>query len=325
VLAQQLKKFMAERLEKEVERRERAAAEEDIKPILDAPVASTTTVEQPETTQTEAAKPEQATQAAQPQQTAAINSRRASYLNTYEREVLRYTLRYGLLPLCEAFDEEGRPSPMSVIDFIENELRSDCISFVSEVNNATWRKAVDIARGAWREDQLKYEDVLVEKREAALREGQEKIRQEASDLADIHARELQLNDSLDERVKKARAFYARHYIERILCSDSNDAVRRLTTDLVSDKYTLSKVHTKYSHVETEEEKLPDLVPRAVYELKNAILTCDITETQQLIQQVATTGDTQKLSKLIQELIDLNNLKGDFAKYLGERIITPRKM
>jgi DNA primase len=325
VLAQQLKKFMAERLEKEVERRERAAAEEDIKPILDAPVASTTTVEQPETTQTEAAKPEQATQAAQPQQTAAINSRRASYLNTYEREVLRYTLRYGLLPLCEAFDEEGRPSPMSVIDFIENELRSDCISFVSEVNNATWRKAVDIARGAWREDQLKYEDVLVEKREAALREGQEKIRQEASDLADIHARELQLNDSLDERVKKARAFYARHYIERILCSDSNDTVRRLTTDLVSDKYTLSKVHTKYSHVETEEEKLPDLVPRAVYELKNAILTCDITETQQLIQQVATTGDTQKLSKLIQELIDLNNLKGDFAKYLGERIITPRKM
>lgn len=318
VLAQQLKKYMAERLEKEAERRERTEAEESIKPIIenteDIPVEAPT---QPtaETTTT-----------AQPQQPAtAIDSRRRAYLNTYEREVLRYTLRYGLLTLCEAFDDAGNPSPMSVIDFIENELNSDNITFASDVNNATWQKAIDIARGSWRQDRLNYEDVIAQKREEARREGEEKIRTEATDLSDIHAREIALNESLDERVKNARIFYARHYIERILCSDSNDAVRRLTTELVSDKYTLSKVHTKYSHVETEEEKLADLVPRAVYELKNAILTCDITATQQLIQQVAATGDTQRLSELIQELIDLNNLKGDFAKYLGERIITPRKM
>jgi DNA primase len=244
---------------------------------------------------------------------------------TYEREVLRYALRYGVLTLCEAFDDAGNQSMMSVIDYIESELRSDCITFTSETNAATWRKAVDIARGPWNEDRLKYEEVIAKKREEALREGQEKIRQEATDLSDIHARELQLNESLEERTVAARTFYARHYIERILCSDSDDGIRRLTTELVSDKYTLSKVHTKYAKVETEEDRLQDLVPRAVFELKNAILTCDITETQQLIQQVAAAGDTERLSSLIQELIDLNNLKGDFARYLGERIITPRKM
>jgi DNA primase len=230
-----------------------------------------------------------------------------------------------VLTLCEAFDEAGNPAPMSVIDYIESELQSDSITFTSATNVATWQKAVNIARGSWPQDKLSYEDVIAKKREEALLEGQGKIRQEATDLSDIHARELQLNESLDERVKAARNFYARHYIERILCSDSNDDIRRLTTDLVSDKYTLSKVHTKYAHVETEEDKLPDLVPRAVFELKNAILTCDITQTQQLIKQVAATGDSEKLKSLIQELIDLNNLKGDFAKYLGERIITPRKM
>jgi DNA primase len=99
----------------------------------------------------------------------------------------------------------------------------------------------------------------------------------------------------------------------------------LTTDLVSDKYTLSKVHTKYARIETEEDKLQDLVPRAVFELKNAILTCDISHTQQQIHEAAAANDTERLSGLIQELIDLNNLKGDFARYLGERIITPRKM
>jgi DNA primase len=321
VLAQQLKKFMAERLEKEVERQERQAAQESINPIIaETPVETIVTPAQPTADSTTNTPPEQ-----QPQQTAVIDSRRIAYLASYEREVLRYALRYGVLTLCEAFDEAGNPAPMSVIDYIESELQSDSITFTSATNVATWQKAIDIARGSWPQDKLSYEDVIAKKREEALLEGQEKIRQEATDLSDIHARELQLNESLDERVKAARNFYARHYIERILCSDSNDDIRRLTTDLVSDKYTLSKVHTKYAHVETEEDKLPDLVPRAVFELKNAILTCDITQTQQLIKQVAATGDSEKLKSLIQELIDLNNLKGDFAKYLGERIITPRKM
>jgi DNA primase len=320
VLAQQLKKFMAERLEKEVERQERQAAQESINPIIaETPVETIVTPAQPTADSTTNIPPEQ------PQQTTVIDSRRIAYLASYEREVLRYALRYGVLTLCEAFDEAGNPAPMSVIDYIESELQSDSITFTSATNVATWQKAVNIARGSWPQDKLSYEDVIAKKREEALLEGQEKIRQEATDLSDIHARELQLNESLDERVKAARNFYARHYIERILCSDSNDDIRRLTTDLVSDKYTLSKVHTKYAHVETEEDKLPDLVPRAVFELKNAILTCDITQTQQLIKQVAATGDSEKLKSLIQELIDLNNLKGDFAKYLGERIITPRKM
>jgi DNA primase len=326
VLAQQLKKFMAERLEKEAERQERQQAQESIADIIDAPAqepAATTATTATAEPAGENQQPQQSAQHEQPTNT--ISSRRLAYMATYEREVLRYALRYGLLTLCEAFDEEGKPSMMSVIDYIESELRSDCISFTSDINAATWRKAVDIARGSWREDQVKYEDVIAQKREKALREGQEKIRQEATDLSDIHAREIQLNESLDARVIAARTFYARHYIERILCSDSDDGIRRLTTELVSDKYTLSKVHTKYAKIETEEDRLQDLVPRAVFELKNAILTCDITETQQLIQQVAATGDKERLSSLIQELIDLNNLKGDFARYLGERIITPRKM
>jgi DNA primase len=320
VLAQQLKKFMAERLEKESERQERQSAQESIADIIEAPV-QTPTVQTPTATEGQTQQQQQPEQ----QQQNAISSRRIAYMATYEREVLRYALRYGVLTLCEAFDDAGNQSMMSVIDYIESELRSDCITFTSETNAATWRKAVDIARGPWNEDRLKYEEVIAKKREEALREGQEKIRQEATDLSDIHARELQLNESLEERTVAARTFYARHYIERILCSDSDDGIRRLTTELVSDKYTLSKVHTKYAKVETEEDRLQDLVPRAVFELKNAILTCDITETQQLIQQVAAAGDTERLSALIQELIDLNNLKGDFARYLGERIITPRKM
>jgi DNA primase len=325
VLAQQMKKFMAERLEKEAERRERSAAEESIKPIIEAP---TVTIEPSQPTETTTEQTEQPTQPEQQQvqqPATAVNARRMAYLNTYEREVLRYALRYGVLPLCEAIDEEGKPRTMTVIDFIENELNTDSITFVGAANNATWQKAVGIARGSWSADALAYEDVIAQKRAEAEKEGEEKIRQEATNLSDIHAREIQLKESLEQRVLNARNFYARHYIERILCSDSDDAVRRLTTDLVSDKYTLSKVHTKYARIETEDEKLPDLVPRAVYELKNAILTCDITDTQQQIQQAAAENDTARLSGLIKELIDLNNLKGDFAKYLGERIITPRKM
>jgi DNA primase len=322
VLAQQLKKFMAERLEKEAERQERQKAEESIADIVNQPPAEEIVPTPP--VQTQEGKDDGEKQP-QEQKSVVEDKRRQAYMSTYEREVLRYALRYGVLTLCDAFDEAGNQTPMTVIDYIESELRSDCISFTSAANTATWKKAVEIARSTWPADRLRYEDVIKEKREEALREGQEKIREEASDLSDIHAREIQLNESLDERVVKARTFYARHYIERILCSDSDDTIRRLTTDLVSDKYTLSKVHTKYARIETEEDKLQDLVPRAVFELKNAILTCDISHTQQQIQEAAAANDTERLSGLIQELIDLNNLKGDFARYLGERIITPRKM
>ena len=116
------------------------------------------------------------------------------------------------------------------------------------------------------------------------------------------------------------------YIEKVLSSHPDDSIRELTLELVADKHVLSKVHTKYAHVETDEERLGELVPRAIYEYKDAILECRIRKLHDDLKRVASSpsADPEEIRSLMEAHVQLQRLRGEFAKYLGERIINPRK-
>ena len=247
-------------------------------------------------------------------------------LAPFEREVLRLVLRYGVMHLCEAVDENDKPFDMNVLDFIRGELADDGISFADAAHGKLFESICQLVDTEWTEavehnaEEVKAQ--AVEKHE----QGVEQIRREASDLSDIKAREISLDQSIEEFKDKAVAMFARHFIDKTLCSDPDDDVRRLANELAIDRYTLSKVHTKYAHINTEEERLQELAPRVVYELKNAILVCRIAEVKEEIKAAsADPAKSVELSALLQRLMELNALKGEFAKYLGERIITPTKL
>ena len=53
------------------------------------------------------------------------------------------------------------------------------------------------------------------------------------------------------------------------------SISKIALDMIAEKYTLSKIHTKYQTIEGEKERLSELVPRALFELKDAILRYDI--------------------------------------------------
>jgi DNA primase len=99
-------------------------------------------------------------------------------------------------------------------------------------------------------------------------------------------------------------------------------VRRVTTELISEKYVLSKVHTKYAKIETEQDKLNELVPRAIYEWKDAILESQMRDIRQKIKEAG--NNTEELTALMSRQMELKQLKSEFAKFLGERIVAPRK-
>ena len=111
------------------------------------------------------------------------------------------------------------------------------------------------------------------------------------------------------------------YIVKNLISSPEDVVRHITTDLVSEKYVLSKVHTKYAQIATEQDQLDELIPKAVFGWKNAIIEWSIKE---LIAKISTTTDAEQQRELIIRLQEKKNLKKDFDKYLGERVVAPRK-
>lgn len=97
-------------------------------------------------------------------------------------------------------------------------------------------------------------------------------------------------------------------------------VSRLAANLISEKYQLSKYHTRFREIETEEKKLDQLVLRELYAFKDAYILGQIKEIQMQIKEVQTKGDMNQVFELMKKLTRLNEIKTVLSKELGERII-----
>lgn len=105
---------------------------------------------------------------------------------------------------------------------------------------------------------------------------------------------------------------------RFFINHSDILIGKTAADLSDDRYQLSKIHTKMQKIETEEERLKELVPRSILELKDAIVNEQIKE---LRNQLKTAGsEPERLTELMEKLKTLIQLKASLSKNLGERII-----
>lgn len=250
----------------------------------------------------------------------------ASFLEKHEREVLRYALKYGMVVLGEGVDADGNTVPVNVLDYIANELIADEISFCIPMYDKVFKAAITLSQTSWNDSLRQYEEVAQQERSAFMAKGLDEIRTNAVDLNSIEVREKELIKSADKMYDNTLRAFAMLFLEKELTSHPDDEIRSTVFGLVSEKYVLSKVHTKYSKIELEEDKLAELVPRAIYELKDAILECHIRKLRSKIREVSSDKDCDKdlLESLIKQNCDLVKLKSEFAKYLGERIVAPRK-
>lgn len=107
---------------------------------------------------------------------------------------------------------------------------------------------------------------------------------------------------------------------RYFLAHINPAISRLAANLMSDKYQLSKYHTKYRELETEESKLVLIVPREVYAMKDAHIRHQIKELESELKSLNKTDDMEKILDIMSEISRLNEIKGVLAKELGERIV-----
>ena len=121
--------------------------------------------------------------------------------------------------------------------------------------------------------------------------------------------------------------YETHYQEDSFNAEKHflyhpeQSIAQLTADLVTDKYTLSKIHAKIKEVKTEADKLHELVPRVIFEFKNR-LVLDIIKEKLLLLKEASEAKNQVLEdEIMQELKALDEIKQNLAKELGTRVIT----
>lgn len=195
----------------------------------------------------------------------------------YEKEILRYVVRYGNRPIYRKFEKQKRKQGREVIEedvlveegpgvteFVKFDLERDNITFTTGLYKRIFEEAV-----AYMED---------------------------TDF-----------DS------------GRHFLSHV-----DPVISKLASELMSDRYHLSKIHAKILGEELddkdsrllEENLLNSYVPRATTELKNAYVLQQIKEIKEEMRK----SNTDDSLSLIVRLQQLQEIKKILSKELGERII-----
>ena len=299
VLMLQLAKFITERIENESNRQRQKAARES---IADIEKADSTVAETDTTAETVAdIAPE-------------LVNNADNRLEKFEREIIRYVLKYGMAGFCST--DDGRT--LSLIAYVKAELDAEAVSFSIPLYKKVFDTALTLTARNWDNDYSTFIATLDRAKEKMIEDGLDEIRSKAASVADATALETALRSRADNYYESSKANFTDEYIEKLLLSSPDDEIRRLTTDLVSEKYTLSKVHTKYTKIETERDRLIELVPRAIYALLDAILKASIDDIEKQLHEET---DPSVITGLLQEYMEKQNIHQQFAKVLGERTIT----
>lgn len=248
---------------------------------------------------------------------------RTALLSPFERDIARYIVRYGMVEL-PTIDENDQPATIRVIDYLMQEFAYDNITF----SNPVYAKVVDRCReliaSDWEKDRMAAEANSLQQRNEQWQAGTEEISRTANNLDLIKQKEKILLEKIDTDHYSRLDEHTEMFFIRRLTSSPDDDIRNCVTEMASSKHKLSKVHSKYSHVESERERLEELLPRAIYALKNAMLQHDIRLKRDQLKKASADGDMETIKQIFAELTRLDNLRRDFAQKLGDRVVLPKR-
>lgn len=327
VLLLQIKKFITERTEQQAQQNMRDKA----RASLDNPQETTAQgTGQTETPGFSGASPAETTgmnrggSVQTPAGMAFIHSDRSrtALLAPFERDIARYIVRYGMVEL-PTIDDNDQPANIRVIDYIMQEFAFDNISFSNPIYNRLVEACRELIATDWESDRAAAEAQSLQQRDERWKTGTEEIRRTAVSLDQITQKEKMLIEAIDEEHYSRLDEHTERFFIRRLTSSPDDELRHEVTEMASSKHKLSKVHSKYAHVESERERLEELLPRAIYALKDAMLQCDIRRKRDQLKQISATGDMEAIKQIMIELASLDNLRRDYAQKLGDRVVLPK--
>ena len=126
-----------------------------------------------------------------------------------------------------------------------------------------------------------------------------------------------LQQMLDEAADhcEEEGFIAWHYFR----SHSNLKISRIAAELMSEKYQLSKYHSKFCKLDEEVDKLEQIVDLDILAFKDAYILKMINNKNEELKNIKS-DDVDKTQAILRELVELNEIKKELSKRLGERII-----
>ena len=239
-------------------------------------------------------------------------------LKSCEEEVMRYATKYGMCDFCEVVGEKGDKSPIVVLEYINMDLINDDLKFSYPSYRKIFDKALSLIDEFRNEQQLKTIE-LSHLRKQLYRDGVSNIARRFDNLEEIEREEKKLIDEIDQNISSMMSEFRQGFLIKKLTSDADDEIRTETLNLIIEKYQLSKVHTKYVKIETELDRLNELLPQSLCVWKDAILAIKIKEVHFMLKKCTNEAD---IDALMRKAAELQYLRSQFAKLAGERVIIP---
>ena len=260
-------------------------------------------------------------------ETAASQHRSAAVagdVTVQEREVIRLIVNYGMCYLTDTRYDDGSVRPTTVLEYINNELTLDQMSFSDPLFRRTFELSKRYIEPYYRD--LSHFNEVLDDRVSQFIDSEMSKQDDEPDALDSVA----LINAQERKVKSVRAKasvkaknelmeFNSSYLQKVLCSIDDDQVRQLACDLATDNLPqLSKIHTQFAVIVEERDKLQNIVPERLYNWKNALVVLKINETKERIAH----ADTSELPQLMKHLQKLYSVRHQLAAIIGDRVVNP---
>ncbi len=141
--------------------------------------------------------------------------------------------------------------------------------------------------------------------------------------ADLAVDNLELQDPMHRRMldEVMQRIHTEGFVaSRYFFSHPDPQVARLAADLSSDRYQLSKYHFRSQKVVADEERLCELVPHLLTDLKLAIVEDELKQVLAALQDRTVMSDAARYMEVMKRYKDLSEVQRAIAKCAGDRVV-----
>ena len=247
-----------------------------------------------------------------------------SPLQPLEKKIMEYCLKYGFLPFCDFNDENGNMIIWNVAEYVAEDLKEDGISFSVEIYDHIFKLLLGLRPSYDNALNAKISEIE-QTIELKRKEGVEAIAAKNLSIADIEREEKKLEESLENLREKEITDFSLSFPAKYLANHEDDEIRETVTELIIERHQLSNIYYRDNNVvETDQDRLPQLVPRALLELKSEILNGQLRQLYSELNTVAQEGDEDAEKDILMKINSKIHQRSMLAKDLGERILYPKK-
>ena len=108
--------------------------------------------------------------------------------------------------------------------------------------------------------------------------------------------------------------------ERYFIAHPIPEISKVAVDLASDRYQLSKYHSKGQKIISDEERLHELVPRLLLDFKLSIVDEEMKHTLQALANPEIANDPQRYMEIMQRYKELHETQSIMAQRAGDRVV-----